>query len=603
MITPEEIVAMADERLYALGSEFVRMRRIKEVMNCEIALPLPELHRSEEPAVANLALQGQDNLARRIASVDPTMFFPSMGQGSQAANDRARDRLRVTQGWHSDNHMKRKLSKRARYFLSYATAPVCMMPNPTTGRPHWHIRDPLATLPATTQYDDFTPPNVIFITTHTYGSLRERYPQQALAVQKPMGWDYQNDYANYNVEFDVYEYIDHDEVVMILRGAKAPDGYPQYGLNGAPAMLLHRAVNRVGRCLAVIPGRITLDAQLGHFDGIIGMYQTQAALMALTVVAQRRTVWPREWLVARPNETPQVISIPNPVMGEPGELEGGDLQVQNLDPSFRVLEVMDRLGESMQRDAGLPSEFGGVSGGDNVRTGRRGAQVMGAAINFTIAEAQDLFAEALVEENKLAIAIDKAYFPKSKTYQIATRSYAGNVTYTPSKLWETDQHVVDWPLAGTDMQNLPIEGGQRVAMGTLSRQGFMEIDPMIKDATAEIQRMDREGVKQAWFSGLQQVAAMPDSPMQLTDFIDLDSHLDAGMPLFQAFKKVQEAAQSRQATPAPTPEAAQPGVAMPGQGVEQPEAIPEQDTSMNRLTQLLGSLGTAQAAQKFRGNN
>jgi hypothetical protein len=578
------------------------MRRIQQIMDGEIALPLPELSHAEEPAVANLALQAQDNLSRRIASVEPSMFFPATSLATKSANERARDRHRVMQGWHASNHMKRQLSKRSRYFLSYATAPVIIRPDLRTQTPRWHIRNPLDTLPATQEYDDFTPPDCIFVTNWTYAEIKAEFGEDVVKyVSKPITWNYDDDYANADVEFSIYEYIDAEERVLVLAGHKAPDGY-YVSSPGTSAVQLFRAHNYADRCLAVIPGRITLSSQLGHFDGIVGMYQTQAALMALTVVAQRRTVWPREWLVARAGENPEVVSIPEPETGTPGEISGGELVVQNLDPSFRVLEVMDRLEENMRKDAGIPSEFGGLSN-TNIRTGRRGAQVMGAAIDFTIAEAQDIFAEALNEENKIAIALDKAYFNRKKTIYIESRSYAGALDYKPSELWETDVHVVDYPIAGTDIQNLPIEGGQRVAMGTLSREGFMEIDPLIKDPRAEIQRMDQEAVKTAWFAGFQQLLGVPEAAMQLTDAMRVYELLGEGVQLFEAVKRVQREAQERQVTPVgPGAPEAQPGIAEPGQGVEQPEAVPEMDQSMNRMTQLLGTLGTVQTAQKFRGN-
>lgn len=597
----EEIVDLAEHRMMAYGQDFARMRRIQQVMNSETVLPLPELSKAEEPAVANLALQGQDQLARRIASVAPAIYFPATSNNTQAAKDRARDRTRVCQGWHHDNRMKRRLGKRARYFLSYATAPVLIQPNNRLGDglPQWFVRDPLHTLPATNLFDDLVPPDCIFITVWSYFDLVRFFGKGVVdRVAKPYGWDYTNDYNNHDVEFNVYEYIDSEERVLVLAGHNTDDSYQS---TATTAVTLQRARNLTGRPLVVIPGRINLDAQMGHFDGIVGMYQTQAALMALTVKAQRRTIWPREWLVGRPGENPEIVSIPEPETGTPGELSGGDLQVQNLDPSFRALETMDRLEEAIRKDAGLPSEFGGLSP-TNIRTGRRGAQVMGAAIDFTVAEAQDVFAESLEEEHKIAIAVDKAYFNRRKVYQISTRSYSGQVTYTPSELWETDAHVVDYPIAGTDIQSLPIEGGQRVAMGTLSREGFMEIDPLIKDPKAEIQRMDAEAIKTAYLGGLQTILSIPDSPMQLPDAMRLYELVASGTPLFEAMAKLQREAQERQATPAPTPVEAQPGIATPGQGVEQPEAIPEVDTSMNRFNQLLGSLGTTQTAQKFRGN-
>lgn len=586
-----------------MGEDFQRMRTIKNIMDGEIVLPLPELSKSEEPAVANLAQQGMNQLARRIASVQPTYYWPSLRPGIATADGRAQDRHRVMTGWLHDNKMKRRLGKRARLFLAYATAPVVIKPDKRLRIPRWMVKDPLNTFPGEDVFEDSVPTDCIFVTNHTYkglldmwGGTEEGYAA-IRAIQKPTGWDLDNDANNHDIKFEVLEYIDSEEDHLVLLGHESPDGYPS--LTSPAAITLLKADNLAKRPLVIVPGSICLSKQLGHFDGIIGMYQTQAALMALTIVAQRRTVWPREWLVANPGETPHIVTIPDPATGTPGELTGGRLETQNLDPSFRTLEVMDRLAEAQRQTASLPPEFGGASG-TNIRTGRRGAQVMGASIDFTIAEAQDIFADSMVEEDKVAIAIDKAYFKRSKTYHIATRSYSGSVTYKPSELWETDAHVVDYPIAGTDLQNLPIEGGQRVAMQTMSRRAFMEIDPVIKDVESQIQQIHREGVEAAFLTSIQTMAADPAGPYQPIHLARLDEKLAAGKELYSAIIELQAEIQAEQAAAAPDPAAAQPGLSMPGEGVEQPASIPEGTASMQNLTGLLGQLGTAQTARSYR---
>lgn len=599
----ESIAALYAARKEQMGTEFERMRHIQQVMDGEIVLPLPELGTTDAPAVANLAQQGMSQLARRIASVEPTYFFPSLDPGNEKSDDLARDRHRVANGWRADNKMKRRLGKRARYFLAYATAPVVVKPNKLTGLPQWIVKDPLQTFPGEDTFENYTPADCIFVTTHTWAGLKEEFGQDEegmyllQSVQKPYSWDDNNEAENDRCKFEVLEYLDAEKNCLVLLGHPSADGYPS--VNGFSAVELRSAENLAKQCLAVVPGSISLSKQLGHFDGIIGMYQTQAALMALAVVAQRRTVWPREWLVARAGENPEVVTVPDPARGQPGELRGGTLERQDLDPSHRALEMMDRLEYSQRMTAGLPAEFGGMSS-TNVRTGRRGAQVMGASIDFTIAEAQDIFADSLCAENKLAIAVDKAYFNRKKIYQITTRSYAGQVKYKPSELWETDAHVVDYPIAGTDLQNLPIEGGQRVAMQTLSREGFMEIDPVVKDPKAEIQRMQREGVQTAFLSSIQTLAAAPDGPYQPAHLARLDELLASGMELYQAVTKLQTQLQEEQAAAQQTTPEQQPGLSVPGQGVEEIPTIPEDDTSMQNLTTMLGQLGTAQTARRYR---
>lgn len=603
---PEEIAALYLDWKRAYGTDIERMRVMRTLMNNEMPIPLPELSQDERNTVANLALSGMDQLARRMASVMPTSYWPNFDPGAHHGDRRARDKPRVMQGWHESNSLKIKMGKRGRYFLAYATSAVMIRPDTKTGIPRWQCYSPLDTFLPKSQFDDYLPRQSIFTSTYSYGDLLTRFARDLVnAVSKPPGWDYENDYNNYDVEFEVLEYVDENEYSMILMGATPPymhSGTSTYqSYEKAPAARLTYAENLTGRNLVVCPGRITLDAQLGHFDGIVGMYQTQAALMALTVIAQRRSVWPAEWVTGFPNdpEEPEIVQVPDAYKGIPGQINHGTIEKSQMDPAFRALEIMDRQAEGMRAEAGIPSEFGGQSS-TNIRTGRRGAQVMSAAVDFTIAEAQDIFAKSMKEENKIAIAIDKAYFNQKKTFFIETSGYVGKVEYTPSDLWDHDAHVVEYPFAGVDLQNLVIEGVQRVASGVMSRERFIEIDPAIPDAKAEIQRLHRQAVQDAFISGLQSLAANPEGPMQLPHLARLDEKLAQGKELYEAMIELQTEVQNEQATVAPDPALAQPGLAMPGQGVEQPEALPEVDQSMNRMTQLLSQASTAQVAQRHR---
>lgn len=604
--TAEEIVHLYQARQQAQDPDLARMRLVRDAVNGDIALPLPELSVRDRPAVANLAQQGLQQLSRRVASIEPSLYFPPLRPDMKVHVEDAQKRNQIVNGWHARNKMKRRIGRRARYFLGYAAAPVLILPDRKLQHARWVVKDPLSTFPAEDVFDEHTPPDCIFVTWHTYGALLHKYGNVVRSVGKPAGWNFDDEAANFNVEFAVLQYVDAFEHTLILVGARRDSPNTREYLDGVSPETNHVrldwARNLTDTCLAVVPGSINLSKQLGHFDGIIGMYQAQAALMALTIVAQRRTVWPREWVVSRPQESATVVQVPDPYEGVPGKIDGGTLETQNLDPSFSTLETMDRLEHAQRMTAALPAEFGGMSQSDNVRTGRRGQQVMGAAIDFTIAEAQDTFAESLVEENKRAIAIDKAYFGSDspKQFFFPSRAFKGEVRYKPDELWVSDEHIVDYPIAGTDMQNLPVEGGQRVAMFTMSREQFMEVDPMIKDPAAERLKIQQEGIEQAFFTMVQALAAEPEGPFQPEHLARLYTKLPGKGNILEAFLELQREVQEEQATPTEDMAEQQPGIGTPGQGIEQPPAIPEGDPSLQNMSQLLGMLGTQQQAQRFR---
>jgi hypothetical protein len=227
----------------------------------------------------------------------------------------------------------------------------------------------------------------------------------------------------------------------------------------------------------------------------------------------------------------------------------------------------------------------------NVRTGRRGGQILSATVDFYIQEHQNLLAASLEEENKIAIAIAKAYYGDGpKTFYVPIGK--GQVSYTPSVTFETDAHAVTYAYAGTDTNKLVIEAGQRLAQRTLSRETFMEIDPMVTDRDAEMDKITRESLSEALLQSILQQAAMPDGPWQpdqLGRLMELVYVND--MELWEAVMKVHEEAQAAQESQMdPNAGSAQPGLAMPGApGTPMAGIQPPNQDQMN-LGQLMATL-------------
>ena len=76
-------------------------------------------------------------------------------------------------------------------------------------------------------------------------------------------------------------------------------------------------------------------------------------------------------------------------------------------PGYKTDVALDRLERQERLEGAIPAEFGGESG-TNIRTGRRGESILSATVDFRVQEAQEIFASSLVEEDKIAIAIEKA---------------------------------------------------------------------------------------------------------------------------------------------------------------------------------------------------
>ena len=432
--------------------------------------------------------------------------------------------------------------------------------------------------------DDMRPRDVIFAYERSIGWLRERYP--AAAVQFGNDSDVNEDHP-----IEMIEYVDGHEQVLI--GTRSPIQTASFGVvnESSPfiALELERVPNPLGQCPVVFAQRISLDNAQGQFDGILGMYQMQARLMALEVIAVQKGVFPDTWLVGRAGETQQMVNPADGLTGEVGVVRGGDLRDMQMQPGYMTNPAIDRLERAQRLTAGIPQEFGGEST-SNIRTGRRGDAVLSATVDFTVQEAQRIMARSLQEENRIAVDMAKTYAGRRpRSFYVNSKNVKGQVDYVPNENFDSTENVVSYSQAGADINNLVIGGGQRVGMGTMSKRSFMSIDPLIDDPEFEHDTVIAEQLEAALLSAVQSQAAegiLP--PADLARIMDLVAH--DKKELAEAVEQVQREAQERQAeeVPAMSPEA-QPGLALPGMGAES-TPVPEEPQDSAGLAQLLGAL-------------
>ena len=68
------------------------MRRVRDLANGDVIVPLNELDRSAKSNVANLLVQGLDQMSMRVASTMPAPYFPPVKDGSERSKGYARMR-------------------------------------------------------------------------------------------------------------------------------------------------------------------------------------------------------------------------------------------------------------------------------------------------------------------------------------------------------------------------------------------------------------------------------------------------------------------------------------------------------------------------------
>jgi len=592
MKSVEEIVALYKERLDAQGPILNQMREVRQLANGDVIVPLNELDRNTRSSVANLLVQGLDQMSMRVSSTMPSPYFPALREGQDRSMRLARDRKRAMLAIWDDNRMNMKMRRRARHLLAYSNSPVFIKPNFDKRIPEWQLRNPLDTFPApSVDIDNPVPDNCIFTYGRTYRWLTQNYGDAIngiLRVGNP-SWD---------TMFKILEYVCDNEVVTVVLGAeKTIDPMTGAYSMGAPAVELERVINKTGMPLVVVPQRITLDKPHGQFDGLLGMYYTRARLQALTEIAIERGIFPDEYLVARQGDNPEIIQIADGKTGQLGVVKGGDIQQLQTNPGYKTDVALDRLERQERLEGAIPAEFGGESG-TNIRTGRRGDSVLAATVDFRVQEAQDIFASSMVQEDKIAIAIEKTYWGNSSKSFFIPGMGGGVKDYTPNKMWETDFHYVSYSAAGSDVNNLIVGLGQRLGTGLMSKESAREADPLISDPELERDRIVAEGIEAALLSSIQAQAADPNGPYQPDDLAYVAEQVQSNkMSLPEAIMAAQKRAQERQAAMAPqgAPET-MPGLSAPGMGMEQPVAGPSGPPSLESLLGQLGGGGAAASA-------
>lgn len=590
MIDPEQVLAIWLERKNREGPWAARAREVRDLYGGDIAVPLPELEKNEKPAVANLAYMGINQMGTRAASVLPDIQYPVRNSGVKSQVAQARKKRQANFGWWDANHIGLKMYRRGRWLLAYAKAPVIIRPDFQMDMPRWDLRDPLGVYEGD-RADPENPlvPDVVSSVKRTYKWLAHRYPEQMAVLAKPR--DCAPDY-----KFDVLEWIDHDCILLAVVGATVDDrdGWDQTPSAGAKTQQLEYLPNRAGYCTAVVPTTIGLDSPRGQFDGMVGLYQMQSRLMALEVIAVEKGIFPNEWLVSDGTlGDPQIVQVADGRRGIIGKVKNGSLRQIQDNPGYQTFPTIDRLERAQRLNGGVPADFGGESQ-NNVRTGRRGENLLSATIDFTLQECQQIFAASLEAENRCAIAVAKGYLDTSKSFYVSWAGAEGQVDYKPSELFDTDRNVVTYAQAGSDVNGLVISMGQRVGMGVMSKRTFMEKDPLIADPEVENDRVVVEALEAAYLQGVQARAANGDLPdvdlIRVMELVRTDKK-----DLVAAVQQAQREAQERQAQQAPpgSPEL-QPGLSMPGMGVEAAPAPVQAQPTPEELASVLRNLRNGQ---------
>ena len=609
-----QIVTMFQQRRMNRSGIFKRMAEVRDHYNGDVIVPLPELDEAERPAIPNLIAQGIDSFAMRVASVLPDIQYPALRNGIQVSENKAYDRRLANLGWWDMNKMTTKVRRRARHLTAYgmsaiSLSPVALDPSDRRQIPFWRVRNPLATYPSPMiDPDNMEPTDCIFADRRPLGWLQETYPAQMSVL-------YRGDKGSTDL-FQILEYMDANETVLVAVGAEKPQTNPYHtdvSKGGASHVVLERIPNRAEVCPVVIAGRITLDRLQGQFDQMLGMYQREAKLDALNTIAVFRNVFPDEWVVSPANSptSPRIIQEADGKMGIRGVIDKGQIQIIHPQQTQDAQIAISNLERAQRMTGNIPQELNGESG-TNIRTARRGASVLGSAIDMPLQEYQEILANSMELENSRAVKIMKAYYGnKPSMFFFGTDGKIARPDYTPNDTFETDMSRVVYPMPGSDVDSMVVAIGQRVGMGIMSNETARIMDPSIKDPAREADLVEVEGLRKALLTGLEQQAAqgqLDPSVIARIAQAKAQRHTSLEDAVTQIHKEMQEeqqkqaeAMQQQQATQAQH----QPGLGVspdnPIQGAPQPQDQGQGQPSVEDLLAMLHGGGGPQGGMPPQG--
>jgi hypothetical protein len=596
MISFEEIVGLYVSRKNLYSPYHFRAAKIRDQYKGMIAIPV--LDKAEIPAVVDIVRQGIDHVGMRISSVLPTVWF-ALQNDTERSNKIATQSRQAILGMWEANRMARKMRRRGRHMAGYACSPVLIRPDLNRKLPVWEVKDPMSTFPSpSSDPDEIVPENTIFAFLRSGSWIKNNYAEG----YKIDNLDKNYRSSNLDSSFTLLEYIDGDELVIGCCG-RSDSLYGGSGYEGYVAIELDRIPNRTGRPWCVIPKRVNLTDQLqGQFDGLLGMFIKRAKLQALAYRAAQRGVQPETWIISRPGEVAHVIEEPEPEEGIYGQIEGAEIREMQVGNSVAIaLQMSTQLEGAERSTSGTPVEFGGEST-RGIQTGRRGLNVQAASVDMPIQEYQELLADGLVEENKIAIAQERVYWGNStKTFYVGWKGAKGRLEYIPKRFWINDEHRVTYAFPGTDQSQLTVTAGQLVGMNTMSRESLMELHPLIDDKEVEKERIAREALEATLVAGIQAKAARGEYAD--IDIVEMIKQLSQNVSLADAVLAADKAARQRQAgeNPVePTSPEAQAGLASPGVTGAESATIPPPPQGLGNLFQLLGALRLPQRAAGAR---
>tara|TARA_B100000287_G_scaffold303643_2_gene286810 strand:- start:10413 stop:12203 length:1791 start_codon:yes stop_codon:yes gene_type:complete len=336
-----------------------------------------------------------------------------------------------------------------------------------------------------------------------------------------------------NAKVVLVEYYDEDEYVLAGLYQASTSGLVRYksGSDVPYPVLLERIENKIGICPVVIGSRISLDGEIrGQFDQVVGLLEAHIRLMGLILDYADQAVYSDIFVKDLIGEMPygggSFIEL-----GPQGAIGRVPPAVSSLNVQQDLMQLIDGIHLGGRYPKSRPGEI------DQSIASAKFLEASAGMMNTAIRTYHQILQRQMERALRIALEVDKAYFPKSKTASGILRNQEFLTEYNPKTDIDTKNLLrVEYGLGlGRDPAQSAVLHIQYSQAEFVSKEFVQENIDGLTDVGRERSRLDVEKFRGMALAKLLQGLEAGTIPNEA--LIEIARSREKGEDLFDIFEK------------------------------------------------------------------
>ena len=471
MLSTEDVIAKVARLQTKYAKRDQRMRDVLSVRQGDISKVYPSMFSEDypKPLVANFVDVAARDLAEAMAPM-PSFNCAATNMVSDAQRKSADTRTRIANYYVSSSDLQIQMYSGADWFNTYGMLPAIVEMDYDSNNPRIRLLNPFGVYPEIDRFGRTL--SITQVVATDAESLASQYPEYYREI---IGRSVASNYGSPYISLVRYHDKDQDMIFVPERNN----------------LILSKTANPIGKCLAVVAQRASIDGEArGQFDDILAVQLARARFAVLQIQAAEKSI---QAPIAIPQDVQELALGPDAIMrsANPQAIRRIPLELPNgVFSESAVLERELRIG----------SRYPETRSGDiqaSVITGR-GVQALQAGFDTQIRAAQAQFARLFMDLVGICFEVDEKIFGNiQKEIKGTDDGTPYNMKYTPSRDIK-GQYGVDVRygiMSGMDPNRAIIALLQMRSDKLVSRDYVRREIPMELNVTQEEQRVDIEEMR------------------------------------------------------------------------------------------------------------